>query len=133
MIDPWSHAKEILLLTEAKLRSEAETSFGVTANDKSLKPLPLELQSSVVICEPTKILFHLRHRELHCHTTVPAKDQIVIALRDNLKTEWSKPASVDEKEVNDVLHCTEQVNKNCWYKINRARQLVDKASSNNLQ
>ena len=116
--------KKVLLLTEAKLRGEVETAFRLTANDNSFKPPPPELENLVVIHKPVNILFHLRYRELHSNTTVPAKDRVALALKDNLNTDWPKPASVDEQEVDNVLHQTEQTNQNCWSRVNWAHQLI---------
>ena len=75
MMDPWVNARKILLHTEAKLRSEAETAFGVTAGDQSMKPPPTELKDSVITQKLTRVLFHIRSRELGTHTSIQTKDE----------------------------------------------------------
>ena len=130
MMDPWVSARKILLHTEAKLRSEAETAFGVTARDQSLKPPPTELRDSVIIQQPTKVLFYLRSRELGTHTNVQIKERIAVSIQDNLKTEWDRPFSASEQEVDKVLHHTQQEGEQCWRKVNNTHLLINKASKN---
>ena len=117
MMDPWVNARKILLHTEAKLRSEVETVFGVTARDQSIKLPPTELKHSIIIQQPTKVLFYLRSRELGTHTNIQIKERIAISIQNNLKTEWDKPFSASEQEVDTVLHCTHQLGEQCWRKV----------------
>ena len=130
MMDPWVNTRKILLHTEAKLRSKAETAFGVTARDQSIKPPPTELKDSVIIQQPTRVLFHLRSREIGTHTSIQTKERIAVSIQNNLKTEWDKPFSASEQEVDTVLHCTQQLGEQCWHKVNNARRLINNASKN---
>ena len=129
MMDPWVNARDILLYTKAKLKSEVEIAFGVTTKDPSIKPPPAELKDSVITQQPTRVLFHIRSRELGIPMSIQAKERIAVSIQDNLKTEWDKPFSVSEQEVDTVLHCTQQLGENCWYKVNNAQCLVNKVSA----
>ena len=128
MMDPWVNARKILLHTEAKLRSEAETAFGVTAGDQSIKPPPTALKDSIITQQPTRVLFHIRSRELGAHRSIQTKERIAVSIQNNLKTEWDKPFSVSEQEVDTVLHRTQQLGETCWHKVNNVRRLVNNAS-----
>ena len=101
-MDPWSDAKKIVLEEEAKTRSETVLAYGLLDQRELLDPQPASIQGKVLQKPQIPFLKLHRQRELGKTTYSPAKEAIILNIRQNFNLREDKPLSVINSEIKQL-------------------------------
>ena len=120
----WQTAKRILLIKEAKKRSDAAHVYSLEIGKGWNKPPPNELQQYLVPLCRTNANQLLWQRKIGTYITTSRKETLIHAIESSLPTLESKTQDVKDEELFDIFFNYCQLPRHSWKHANCALELA---------
>ena len=120
----WQTAKRILLIEEAKKRSDAAHAYLLEIGKRQNKPPPNKLQQYLIPpCRPNTYQL-LRQRETGTYLTTGGRETLIHLIESSLPTLESKTQDIKDEELFDIFFNCCQLPRHSWKHVNHALEIA---------
>ena len=120
----WQTAKRILLVEEAKKRSDATHAYSLEIGKRRNKPPPAELQQYLIPPYRPNAYKLLRQRETGTYLTTGWKETLIHSIESGLNPVESKPQDIKDEKLFDIFFNCCQLPRHSWKHVNRALEIA---------
>ena len=120
----WQTVKRLLLVGEAKKRSDAAHAYSPEIGKQRNKPPPAELQQYLIPPYRLNTYKLLQQRETGIYLTTGGKETLIHSIESSLNPVESKPQDVKDEELFDIFFNCCQLPRHSWKHVNRALEIA---------
>ena len=120
----WQTAKRILLVKEAKKRSDAAHAYSLEIGKQRNKPPPAKLQQYLILPYRPNAYKLLQQRETGTYLTTGGNKTLIHSIEFGLNPVESKPQDIKDKELFDIFFNCCQLPRHSWKHVNHALEIA---------
>ena len=120
----WQTAKKILLVEEAKKRSNATHAYSLEIGKQRNKPPPAKLQQYLIPPYRPNAYKLLWRKETGAYLTTGRKEMLIHSIESGLNPVESKPQDVKDEELFDIFFNCCQLPRHSWKHVNHALEIA---------
>ena len=120
----WQTAKRLLLVEEAKKRSDTAHAYSLEIGKRRNKPPPAKLQQYLIPLYRPNAYKLLRQRETGVYLITGGKEMLIHSIESGLNPVESKPQDVKDKELFDIFFNCCQLPRHSWKNVNQALKIA---------
>ena len=120
----WQTAKRLLLVEEAKKRSDAAHAYSLEIGKQRNKPPPAKLQQYLIPPYRPNAYKLLWQRKTGAYLTTGRKEMLIHSIESSLNPVESKPQDVKDEELFDIFFNCCQLPRHSWKHVNCALEIA---------
>ena len=120
----WQTTKRLLLVEEAKKRSDAAHAYSLEIGKQRSKPPPAKLEQYLILLYRLNVYKLLRQRETGIYLTTGRKETMIHSIESYLNPIEAKPQGVKDEELFDIFFNCCQLPRHSWKNVNHALEIA---------